>query len=88
MSFFQLLALLGRDDPKETLEKTNAPIQGSRYVRAYCYDCGDPIRISRRGIPICNDCLVGHHRPLYGRWEHLTPRQWEALKKMGKSMVR
>ena len=38
------------------------PIPGSRYVRAYCPDCGDPMRVSREvwesDAPLapCLDC--------------------------------
>ena len=38
------------------------PIPGSRYVRAYCPDCGDPMRVSREvwededAIPCCLEC--------------------------------
>jgi hypothetical protein len=69
-------------------ERSGKRIQGSRMVRAYCYKCGDPIRITYgKGIPYCDDCM--HVKVNYwGRWDHLTPRQWEALKKMGKGLIR
>ena len=64
------------------MEKAGERIAGSRYFRAFCLKCGEPIRVSSpKGGAQCEGCsktIVSH-----GTWANLTARQVEGLKKTG-----
>jgi hypothetical protein len=53
------------------MEKAGEPIPGSKYVRAFCALCGEPMRVSaevfRGGAPIrCESCSPPRSSPAYG----------------------
>jgi hypothetical protein len=58
------------------------PIEGSRFFRAFCCHCGDPIRVSMPGDDHrCHACEPAYSIP--APWENLTQRQrcclWKVL---------
>lgn len=38
--------------------KAGTPVEDSQYYRAYCYICGEPIRVSRRMLSFPNACSM------------------------------
>jgi len=49
------------------MEKAGEPIPGSKYVRAFCTICGDPMRVSRERFQDgqygpCESCVPPLHR--------------------------